>query len=70
MKLSPLPFSVEASFDVDKLFENFTALMEAVKKAKPSGAKGSYVKKVTVTSTMGPGVKVDPLQAMNISQEK
>jgi len=38
--------------------------MEAIKKAKPSGAKGSYVKKITVTSTMGPGIKVDPLQAM------
>jgi large subunit ribosomal protein L1 len=60
----------KASFEADKLFENFTALMEAVKKAKPSGAKGSYVKKVTVTSTMGPGIKVDPLQAMSISLEK
>jgi len=54
----------KASFEVEKLFENFTALMEAIKKAKPSGAKGSYVKKITVTSTMGPGIKVDPLQAM------
>lgn len=60
----------KASFGADQLYENFTALMEAIKKAKPSGAKGSYVKKVTVTSTMGPGVKVDPLQAMNISLEK
>jgi large subunit ribosomal protein L1 len=60
----------KASFEADQLFENFTALMEAIKKAKPSGAKGSYVKKVTVASTMGPGVKVDPLQAMNISLEK
>lgn len=59
----------KASFEAEKLFENFTALMEAIKKAKPSGAKGSYVKKVTVASTMGPGVKVDPLQAMNISLE-
>ena len=60
----------KASFEAEKLFENFTALMEAVKKAKPSGAKGSYVKKITVTSTMGPGIKVDPLQAMSISLEK
>jgi len=44
--------------------------MEAIKKAKPAGAKGSYVKKVTVAATMGPGVKVDPLQAMNIALEK
>lgn len=60
----------KASFEAVKLFENFTALMEAIKKAKPSGAKGSYIRKITVTSTMGPGVKVDPLQAMNISLEK
>jgi large subunit ribosomal protein L1 len=59
----------KASFEAKKLFENFAALMEAVKKAKPSGAKGSYLRKVTVTATMGPGVKVDPLQAMNISLE-
>jgi large subunit ribosomal protein L1 len=60
----------KASFEVNKLFENFVALMEAVKKAKPTGSKGSYVKRVTVTSTMGPGIKVDPLQAMSISLEK
>jgi len=60
----------KASFDTTKLYENFAALMEAIKKAKPAGAKGSYVKKVTVAATMGPGVKVDPLQAMNIALEK
>ncbi|MBP9041469.1 MAG: 50S ribosomal protein L1 [Anaerolineaceae bacterium] len=60
----------KASFDAQKLFENFAALMEAIKKAKPSGAKGTYIRKISVASTMGPGVKVDPLQAMNISLEK
>lgn len=60
----------KASFDVQKLYENFAALMEAIKKAKPAGAKGSYVKKVTVAATMGPGIKVDPLQAMSISLDK
>jgi large subunit ribosomal protein L1 len=60
----------KASFETTKLYENFAALMEAIKKAKPAGAKGSYVKKVTVAATMGPGVKVDPLQAMNIALEK
>lgn len=60
----------KASFEAEKLFENFAALMEAIKKAKPSGAKGSYVKRITVASTMGPGVKVDSLQALNISTEK
>ncbi len=60
----------KASFDAEKLYENFVALMEAIKKAKPSGAKGSYVKKISVAATMGPGIKIDPLQAMSISLEK
>ena len=46
------------SFGVDKLMENFTALMDAIVRAKPAAAKGQYVKSVTLTSTMGPGVKV------------
>ena len=57
----------KASFDADKLFENFAALMEAIKKARPSGAKGTYIRKISVAATMGPGVKVDPLQAVTIS---
>jgi len=59
----------KASFDAQQLFENFSALMDAIKKAKPSGAKGTYLKRVTLAATMGPGIKVDPLQAMNISKE-
>lgn len=46
------------SFGKEKLVENYTALMEAIVKAKPSTAKGQYLKSVTVASTMGPGVKV------------
>lgn len=46
------------SFGAEKICENFTALMEAIVKAKPAAAKGQYIKSVTVTSTMGPGVKV------------
>ncbi len=46
------------SFGVEKLVENFTALMDAVIKAKPAAAKGQYIKSVVVASTMGPGVKV------------
>lgn len=46
------------SFGVEKLNENITALMDAVIKAKPAAAKGQYIKSVTITSTMGPGVKV------------
>lgn len=60
----------KASFDAQQLFENFAALMEAIKKAKPSGAKGIYIRKISIAATMGPGVKVDPLQAMSISLEK
>ncbi len=46
------------SFGTEKLIENFTALMDAIVKAKPAAAKGQYIKSVTLTSTMGPGVKV------------
>ena len=49
----------KASFDAAALRANFDALMDAVTKAKPAGAKGKYLKKVAVSSTMGPGVKVD-----------
>ncbi|NMA12522.1 MAG: 50S ribosomal protein L1 [Chloroflexi bacterium] len=49
----------KSSFDEAKLYENLRAFMDAIKKAKPAGAKGSYIKRVTLTSTMGPGIKVD-----------
>lgn len=49
----------KASFPPEKLLKNFAALMEAVVAAKPAAIKGIYLRKVTVTSTMGPGVKVD-----------
>ncbi len=47
------------SFGVEKIAENFSALMDAIVKAKPAAAKGQYIKSVTMTSTMGPGVKVN-----------
>ena len=50
----------KVSFDANQLFENFAALMEAVHKARPSGAKGEYIKRITLTTTMGPGIKVNP----------
>ena len=50
----------KASFGKEKLEDNFKALIEAVIKAKPAAAKGQYMKSVVVTSTMGPGVKVNP----------
>ena len=48
------------SFDVEKLVENYAALYTEILRVKPASAKGKYVKSITVTSTMGPGVKVDP----------
>jgi large subunit ribosomal protein L1 len=50
----------KASFDGDKLVQNIKALADAVVKAKPAGAKGTYVQRVAVSSTMGPGIKVEP----------
>ncbi len=49
----------KASFDEDKLLGNIRALVDAINRAKPTGAKGTYVKKMSLSSTMGPGVKVD-----------
>jgi large subunit ribosomal protein L1 len=49
----------KVSFDDDKLLENARALADAIQKAKPTGAKGTYVQKVSLSSTMGPGVRVD-----------
>jgi large subunit ribosomal protein L1 len=60
----------KVSFTEDKLFENMSALMEAIKKAKPAAAKGTYLRHITVTSTMGPGVKVDPLLAQTMEENK
>jgi large subunit ribosomal protein L1 len=53
-----VPFG-KASFDPQKLKENFTAIMEIIYKAKPQTAKGVYVRNVTVSTTMGPGIKLD-----------
>jgi len=50
----------KAQFDEQQLLENVSALLDAIVRAKPSAAKGTYLKSVTLTSTMGPGVKVDP----------
>ncbi|NBA12654.1 50S ribosomal protein L1, partial [Weissella confusa] len=50
----------KVSFEDEKLVENFATIYDTILKAKPAAAKGVYVKNVSVTSTMGPGVKVDP----------
>jgi large subunit ribosomal protein L1 len=53
----------KASFEEDKLAENFKTLLDAIVKAKPVAAKGQYLRSVTVASTMGPGIKVNPTKA-------
>ena len=55
----------KVSFGQEKLKENFDALIEAVVKAKPTAAKGQYLRSVTVASTMGPGVKINPSRVVN-----
>ncbi len=50
----------KVSFDESKLLENIAAFVDAVAKAKPSGSKGTYIQRVAISSTMGPGVKIDP----------
>lgn len=57
----------KCSFSLDQLRQNMAALMEAVKAAKPSGAKGTYIKSVTVTSTMGPGIRINVQEAQALT---
>ena len=54
----------KVSFATDKLLDNFAAMVDAVVRARPSGASGRYMRKIVVTSSMGPGVKVDPAEAV------
>lgn len=56
----------KVSFEAEELAGNFEALMEAVKRARPAAAKGAYVRSVTVSSTMGPGVKIEPMAALSM----
>jgi len=60
----------KVSFETEKLFENLAALMEAIKKARPSAAKGTYIRRITVTSTMGPGIRVDANMAQNMENKE
>ncbi|WP_018347750.1 50S ribosomal protein L1 [Longispora albida] len=56
----------KASFDEAKLVDNYAAVLDEVLRAKPSAAKGKYLKKVTVSTTMGPGVQIDPNVTRNL----
>lgn len=60
----------KASFPPEKLKDNFSALMDALRKARPAGAKGLYLKRITIAATMGPGIKIDPnvAQALETSE--
>ena len=55
----------KASFGSEKLMENFHTLMDAIVKAKPAAAKGQYIKSVSVSSTMGPGAKINPTKVLD-----
>ncbi|HYQ70002.1 50S ribosomal protein L1 [Actinophytocola sp.] len=60
----------KASFEQDKLVENYAAALDEVLRAKPSAAKGRYLKKVTFSTTMGPGIPVDPARTRNLLQDE
>jgi len=60
----------KASFTNEQLQENFNALMDALQKAKPSASKGRYFKKIALSTTMGPSVRVDPIRAVLIAAGK
>jgi large subunit ribosomal protein L1 len=56
----------KASFPTEKLVENYGAALDEILRAKPSAAKGRYLKKVTVSTTTGPGIPVDPNRTRNL----
>ena len=59
----------KVSFDTQKLVENYGALINELLRVKPSSAKGKYVKSVVVSTTMGPGIKVDSTKTRNLMEE-
>ena len=59
----------KASFEVQQLVENYGALLSEIIRVKPSSAKGKYVKTVAISSTMGPGIKVDPTKVRNLMED-
>jgi large subunit ribosomal protein L1 len=56
----------KVSFTEAQLYDNMAALLEAIKKARPAAAKGTYIRRITVTSTMGPGIRVDATEAQSM----
>jgi len=59
----------KVSFDTVKLVENYRAVLDEILRAKPASSKGKYVKTITVCTTMGPGIKVDPTKVRNLIEE-
>jgi large subunit ribosomal protein L1 len=57
------------SFDLRALVENYAALIDEIVRAKPAAAKGRYIKGVTLTTTMGPGIRVDPTKTRDLTEE-
>ena len=60
----------KASFEEKQLYDNLAALMEAIKKARPASVKGAFIKRITLTSTMGPGIKLDPNEAQSMTGQE
>lgn len=58
----------KVSFGEEQLYDNLATLMEAIRKSRPPAAKGTYIQRVTMTTTMGPGIKVDPIQAQAMEE--
>ena len=56
----------KASFETQMLLENFSALVDSVRRSKPAASKGTYFRTITVTSTMGPGIRIDPSAALAV----
>jgi len=56
----------KASFETQKLFENFSALIDSIRRSKPAAAKGAFFRTITVTSTMGPGIRIEPSAAIAV----
>ncbi|HEX6286842.1 MAG TPA: 50S ribosomal protein L1, partial [Acidimicrobiia bacterium] len=59
----------KVSFEIDQLFGNLSALTAEIQRNRPAGAKGRYMRAMTVSSTMGPGVKVDPARLEEIAEK-
>lgn len=60
----------KVSFSVEALIENYSTVLEEILRAKPSSSKGKYIKSITVASTMGPGIKIDPTKTRNLLDEE